>query len=126
MTFAIDFDGTIVEWMPFHKRDPLKLNRYAKEGLTALKEAGHTLILYSCRANRWGLYATDNNDHDLSVFKYRQMVEFVERELPSLFDRIDDGAQGKVIADRYIDDHAVTFGPRGMNWFDVAERWGEE
>jgi hypothetical protein len=52
------------------------------------------------------------------------MLETVERELPGVFDAIDDGSAGKFSFDLVIDDKAATFrGP--ATWSRIARTYGE-
>lgn len=142
MIVCVDFDGTVVDRPPDpgDASESLRVRDDARMGLHALKEAGHTLILSSCRANtaqrvdwrrnplwrnrlapfdevRW---AEERGAWEAS---YRRMVDFVARELPGVFDCVDDGEQGKVLADLYVDDKAFRVGFGG--WVAVAESYGE-
>lgn len=144
MIIAIDFDGTVVsDKRAYDDLDsPLEFMPGAKEALYALKDAGHTLLLYSARANK-ALTGEDPSvdplhragvrnrkqtpeNQALNVARYEQMVRFCEEELPGIFDAIDDGVQGKPSAHIYIDDKAVMYGPLGWNWRQIAEIYGEE
>jgi hypothetical protein len=141
MILAIDFDGTVVkDDRPYNDIwSPLELQPGAREALLSLKRAGHTLVLWSGRSNRasinnptfnplwidglpWPSYA----DRVLHANRFRQMKSFVEKELPGIFDAIDDGRQGKLRADKYIDDRAIQLGgPGGTDWATIAETYGE-
>lgn len=143
MIIAVDFEGTLVS-QPVDAADEdefLELHPDARFGLDALKAAGHVLVLVSCRANRarrldwkldplWlrGAVPFDKLawERERSAWQasYERMVSFVERELPGVFDAIDDGRQGKVDADLYIDDKALRAG-HGV-WRMVADNYGEE
>ena len=147
MKIAIDFDSTIIEHQERYDdiHGELRLMPGAKEALTAMRDAGHTLILFSARANRalredWKLnplWRDGKVRFDVSWWKknqpinqgrYEQMLRFVEAELPGIFDAIDDGHQGKPMVDRYIDDRALTFmrsGLAGYTWFELAQTFGE-
>lgn len=143
MIFAIDFDNTVVEQEGSYSdvTTPLNLKPGAMAGLTSLKAAGHTLLLYSARANKALVGHMPDvdplhrsgavNRHQrpasliLNTKRYQQMVAFVEEKLPGIFDAVDDGRQGKPNADLFIDDKAITFGPLGMNWGQIAARYGE-
>jgi hypothetical protein len=143
---AVDYDGTVVEQDGRRYADletPPRLMPGAREGLMALKRAGHTLVLWSARANRALLFnpllaplvrsgsqRVNQRGWELArrvhVERYRQMVEFVERELPGVFDAVDDGSCGKLEADLYLDDRAVRFG-RGagaLTWPELAREYG--
>ena len=142
MIIAIDFDNTVVEQDGRYDdlETPLRLKPMARPALMALKSAGHILLLYSARANQ-ALLGSPTSDplhragvvnreqrpesEALNRARYEQMVEFVNRKLPKIFDAIDDGLQGKPNADLFIDDKAITFGPLGLNWGQIAARYGE-
>lgn len=141
MRFAIDFDGTIVEDdQPYDDLvTPLRFKQGAKEALLALKQAGHMLILWSRRASpdlRWDwrhnpLWAKDPDfdvenweaNRELNQARFRQMLDFVELELPGVF-VVDYGTSGKVQADVYLDDRALKMGGGylGATW-DVVRKW---
>jgi hypothetical protein len=147
MLFAVDFDGTVVsnnrQYDDF--LTPLTLISGAKQALISLKRAGHTLLLYSMRANRAlredpnydplvraGVKEIDNKQWQANSIinqqRYQEMLDFVEANLPGIFSAIDDGLQGKPSADIYIDDKAVQFGAGigGNNWADIANTHGED
>lgn len=139
MIIAIDFDHTLVEDSAYDASSPLKLKPRAREALLALKRAGHLLVLWSGRSNRSLMYlaefnplvragvlgdASTDETREIHANRYRQMLEFIERELPGIFDAIDDGRQGKVEADMYVDDRALSFGP-GTSWRDIELLYGE-
>jgi len=140
---AIDFDGTVVEQEPYSHVGPLVLRAGAREGLAALKRAGHVLLLWSARSNRALQHlpeldplvragaaapaSTTYADRVLAKARQRAMVEFVARELPGVFDAVDDGRQGKPLADLFLDDRAVRIGhgPTAMSWGEVARIYGQ-
>jgi hypothetical protein len=141
MIICVDFDGVIVDEDDRSYSDvtsPLVMKPGVREGLAALKRAGHLLVLYSGRSNRARMYLPEfdplvrkgfivpHHSADLHAARYRHMLSFVTRELPGLFDAIDDGRQGKPVADVYVDDRAVRFGgPGGMSWDELADLYGE-
>jgi len=105
---AIDFDGTIVE----HKYPdigPLKEN--VIRCIRLLKEMGCYIIITSCRTNSVlyrSLLQRANQAHIMQIF-------LIENNIP--FDEVDDGTQGKVVADVYIDDRAIRF---ENNWEEIV------
>lgn len=123
---------------------PLRFMPGAREGLIALKTAGHELLLYSARANRAlrvdpaldplvvagkrrvnrPVWTADRVLHEA---RYQQMLEFVARELPGVFDAVDDGQQGKPCADLFIDDRCLRYGdgPLSVDWNGIARFHGE-
>jgi len=147
MKIAIDFDGTIVRQdHPYNDVTmPLEFMSGAKDGLYALKRAGHTLILWSGRANkallenpmldplaRAGACKIDmqrwEESKRVNQARFHQMVDFVEKELPGIFDAIDDGAAGKLSVDLFIDDRAIRFGkgPRSIIWPGIVYLYGDK
>lgn len=144
MVIVVDFDGTVVRRQPIGR--PLELMPGVEHGLAALKAAGHTLVLCSSRANRSrrfdpeldplvraGVRRVDRRnlerDQRKAQDRYQEMLDFVELELPDFFDAIDDGTQGKLVADLYIDDKAAHHNPFGipgsMAWQEIAELYGD-
>lgn len=146
MFFAIDFDGTVVEQSrPYDDlTTPLRFMPGAKEALLSLKRAGHKLLLWSARSSRalledpmldplvrTGARRVDVDSwrerRALHTARYFEMLDFVERELPGVFDAVDDGAGGKPHVDFFVDDRAMKLG-RGLNGFDwptIAQIYGE-
>lgn len=146
MLLAIDFDNVVVNSKRRAFADvstPLEFVVGAREGLLALKRAGHKLLLYSARSNRALLYtpewdplvragvkrpheATWAQSREIHWARYRQMLAFVSAELPGVFDAIDDGLQGKPLADVFIDDRALSFGDGvdRIGWTQIAHLYG--
>lgn len=58
--------------------------------------------------------------------RYEQMLAFVRRELPGVFDAIDTGEQGKPLADIFIDDKALHYGSgfESVGWAQIADMYG--
>jgi hypothetical protein len=146
MFVAVDFDGTIVvqDGRPYEDvTTPLRFLPGAKEGLLALRRAGHVLMLWSARSSRALLY---DPSHDplvragvrridprqwraslpINRARHQQMLDFVRRELPDVFAVLDGGAGEKPHCDLFIDDKAVRMGrgPGALDWAEVAELWG--
>jgi len=141
MLIAVDFDGVVVSVKGRSFSDtasPLNLIPGAKEGLLALKKAGHTLLLYSARSNRSLLFTSEwdplvragvrrPNEHawsqgrEIHWARYHQMLNFCATELAGVFDAIDDGLQGKPMADLFIDDRALSM---DVGWPHIALLYG--
>ena len=144
MLIALDFDGVIVSQKGRRFSDvttPLQFLPYAREGVARLKKAGHTLVVFSARSNRSLLYTADwdplvragvkrpneaawSQARDLHWARYQQMVKFIESELAGLIDAIDDGLQGKPLADLFVDDRAAEFGVGAKGWLELAHLYG--
>jgi len=144
LKIAIDWDGTVVSRDRSYAdvTTPMEFVPGAKEGLLALKAAGHLLLLWSGRASRAllvdpeldpfvraGVVEVDRRHWQESRWlhqaRYDQMIEFVERELPGVFDAIDDGLAGKPSVDLFIDDKCMAMrGP--ATWARIARQYGEE
>lgn len=146
MIFCIDFDGVVVDEWGRSFADtttPLRFQSGAKEGLRRLKLARHTLVLWSARTNRALLYSPEwdplvragvrrvdlrrwEAERPVHWARYFQMRRFVELHLAGIIDVIDDGLQGKPVADVYIDNRAVGFGaaPERIDWRDLSARYG--
>jgi hypothetical protein len=139
---AVDFDGTVV-----HAGPPLRLMPGAREALSALRRAGHVLLLHSARANRAGRFnaqldplvragvrseVEDPVDrmraHRAHDELFHEMCRFVAVQLPGLFHAIDDGQQGKPWVDLFIDDKSVNpesvGGAFARGWDWVASTYG--
>lgn len=144
MIISIDFDGTLID--DDHDYDDLKtqltLKPFAREAVYALRRAGHTLVLTSSRSNLalrkdwrlnplWKLAITPfslerwERSLLLNQARYQQMLEFVSASLPDVFACIDDGGQGKVSADVYIDDRALRYGEEA-GWGLIRYSYGQE
>lgn len=139
MIICVDFDGTIVD--DSHKYDdlaaPLLFLPGAKDALVALKAAGNILILYSGRANPWLMRNPDMDPlviagvrkvysgktfagrAEINRARYVQMVTFVKKELPGVFDLIWEH-QGKPSADIFIDDRTPYGAP---DWRKIKLRF---
>ena len=146
MIICIDFDSTLVDEWGRRFSDttsPLKLMHGARKALEGMRAAGHHVVVYSARANRAlridpeldplaraGVVKVDRKAWDaeqpLHEARYQQIVQFCATQLKGLVDAVDDGGQGKPVADVYIDDRALRFGGGvdGYNWFDIARQFG--
>lgn len=143
MIIAVDFDGTIVTQENGYAdlKTPLRFMSGAKEGLAALKAAGHTLILYSARScvglcvdwkdhSLWAHDPVFNQERwlasvDLNQARRKQMLKFCEKELPGVFACEWLGAGKPSGVDLFIDDRATCGGTIGIDWEAIMESWGE-
>ena len=101
MKIAIDFDGVLhlysKGWNGGEIYDPPVPG--AKEAMEKLKEAGHTLYIFSTRSNKI-FRKNDPVDHNKAMKKWLE-----EHEIP--FDKM--WTFGKPMADVFIDDRAIGF-----------------
>jgi hypothetical protein len=142
VVILVDFDNTLVEQSGDYEdvTTPLRFLPGAKEGLLALKRAGHTLVLWSGRASpalredpkldplvRAGKRRFREGQQELNEARYQQMLDFVEAELPDVFSAIDDGKAGKIAGDLYLDDRCqrVGRGQLALGWPQIGRIWGE-
>ncbi len=140
MLICVDFDGVVVSTnRPYADTiTPFQFMPGAKEGLISLKKAGHTLVLFSARANRSLLFTPEwdplvragvRRPHaaawaaskEIHWARYRQMCDFCATHLAGVFDVIDDGLQGKPLADLFIDDRALSL---ESGWPNIATLYG--
>lgn len=142
MIIAVNFDNDVVHWTPYDATTPLQLRAGAREALQALKRADHQLLLWSARASKALLYnpmldplvragAKRLNmrqwelKRELHHARYQQMLDFVAKELPEVFDAIDDGSAGKPLVDMIIDYRAMRDGgPSAADWTEIARLYG--
>lgn len=97
---AVDFDGTI----------SADFDR-AREALQSLKDAGHTIVVWSSRNS-----LAQHGDESEPLMT--QMIdELQEHRIP--YDDIDYGDVGKFHAQVYIDDKAFRFED---NWDEIVSR----
>lgn len=147
MFIAVDFDGTIVREAGRRFDDtttPLRFMPGAREGLYALRRAGHTLLLWSARTNRAVLFTPEHDplvragvrkpdlrrwerERPIHWARLFEMRRFVARHLPGVFAAIDDGLQGKPTADLFIDNKALAFGlgNGAVGWRGIVMLYGE-
>jgi hypothetical protein len=136
MRIAVDFDATIVSVDRRYDdfTTPFEFLEGAQQGLYALKNYGHKLILWSTRSNLairrshtlnppfrtegCPAWLTEHTKQ-INERRYEHMVSFVNSQLPGVFHFIDDGMQGKVLADLFIEDRAWSPNPAPIDWFDV-------
>jgi hypothetical protein len=145
----VDFDGTVVRQGDHAYDDleaPLVFMAGAPQALASLRRAGHNLILWSARSSLWllvdprldplvraGVRPANMKQWRKSLpvnrARYQQMLDFVARELPGIFDAIDDGRGGKPHCDAFLDDRAFRMGEDDMDgersWGDIAATYGE-
>ncbi len=117
MIIAIDFDGTLVTG-PMPRGRALRWVAGARDALAALLDAGHDVIIYSCRSN----------PDVCPPWMMEQMTEWLSshgflraRHEGSL--TISTG--GKPLADLYIDDRAVRLSPVNANGAFGGSTWAE-
>ena len=149
MRIFVDFDGTIVDDSHAYDdlRSPLTFLPGARWALLSLKAAGHTLVLFSGRASPRLLYgeesdgtlvlddgfrrllSQDPGKADAQMFlnqqRYRQMLDFVEHELPGVFSAVTADKGG---ADLFVDDKAMRYGGSqgGHTWLMLRQWFGTE
>jgi hypothetical protein len=85
-----------------------------------LHESGWYIIIYSCRNNP-SLY---QNQRDLE----RGLTSMVEYLIfyGIQFDEVDDGSNGKPIADIYIDDRALPFKDNWGQIYSIVQEIGHD
>lgn len=105
-TLVVDFDGTIAEDKYPDIGSPLP---HAKDALSSLKEAGFTIVIFTCRLTRNDGRSSGEAD------KQKEKIEnwLKEHEIP--YDRIDDGRNGKPHAKFYIDNKNIEY-RGGSDW----------
>lgn len=119
MIIAIDFDGTIVE---DHFPGIGNMMPKADECINALREAGHYVIINTCR----------NGESLINAINWLLQMGIG-------FDRVNDnhpegtqkyGKTRKVYADVYIDDHNFNYGAspilEALNWLCILEQLKDE
>ncbi|MFA5423984.1 MAG: HAD hydrolase family protein [Phycisphaerae bacterium] len=103
MIFAIDFDGTIVDYdFPYIGR----VRDGAIETMTALQQAGHKIIIWTCRSN----------DSLTSMQLWLNNIGFKPDAINENVDPSLGYAHKKVYADVYIDDRSF---PPFTGWGDI-------
>jgi hypothetical protein len=105
---AIDFDGTIVE-DKYPEIGSLKEDVVSCTNI--LKELGCFIIITSCRTS------TLIHPSMAERVTQKQIMENFLRENNIAFDKIDEGNEGKVVADIYIDDRGIKFED---NWKEIV------
>lgn len=145
MLIAIDFDGSVVTEDTAYDdlETPLEFVDGVEVAIPALRDAGHTLLLWSARSNRAlrfdplldplvraGVVRLDmdrwRKSQALHVARYQQMLDFVARRCIGWFDAVDDGAAGKPTADLFLDNNAIRIGDGlgGVGWRGIAHAYG--
>lgn len=105
---AIDFDGAIVE-DKYPEIGPLKED--VVYSINLLKDLGCFVIVTSCRTN------AKINSSITNRVAQKQIMENFLRDNNIPFDYVDDGTEGKVVADVYIDDRGIEFED---NWKELV------
>jgi len=100
MTFAIDFDGCLVEYKFPGIGKPSLDQRELINMLIKLKASGHRLILWTCRGEP---LLQDAIDWCSSIG-----LEFDDINVNPFFEK-KSGPSPKIVADYYIDDRALEF-----------------
>lgn len=112
---AVDFDATLCD-SAFPACGPMMPK--AKEALTAFRNMGFLILIYSCRTCHWHYKLFPMSDPNQPVMERPHVIAMKEwldaNEIP--YDEIDDGSRGKPWADYYIDDKGVRF----TNWVVVS------
>lgn len=108
MIFAIDFDGTIVE----HEYPEIgKLKNNAGEVLIKIRNAGHKIIIWTCRYSEKDL-------NNCITFLLSNGIPF--DEINKNLTGINFNPYPKIYADIYIDDRDIFCDK--INWFDIERR----
>lgn len=82
----------------------------AREALQRFRDMGYRVVISSCRtcSHLKDIFAADGRPTGAESPYHKMMVEWLESErMP--YDEVDDGLNGKVYADFYIDDKGVNF-----------------
>lgn len=108
--FCIDFDGTIAyDAYP----EIGELIPGAKETMIKIKELGGKIAIWTCRTDQWAIDAVNFlNMHGIPYDKFNKPFD----EHVNLYG--GDNAR-KVFADVYIDDRAIHFGGKPVEWWDI-------
>ena len=95
MTLFVDLDGVICTEETTFERALARLIPGARESMSALRDAGHIIVIYTARS--WS--------------EFRMTKQWLhDHEIP--FDALQ---MGKPVADRFIDDRAIRF----TDWSEV-------
>ena len=141
MVICIKYDGCVVKRAGHNQPDRFVTG--AVQALKALKAAGHVLVLTSPRSNlalredpmldplvASKVLPVDRQQWERSrqvhVDRYARMLQTVQDRLPGIFAAIDDGKQGPIVADLYIEPMAVKVGAGldSKEWHEIAATWG--
>jgi hypothetical protein len=107
MIFAIDFDGTIVEH-DFPRIGKLKEN--AKETINKLCDAGHKIIIWTCRYE---------DIHKTDMVKFLLDNDIKYHKINCNISDIGFTPFPKVYADIYIDDRNLFY--KNVDWFVIED-----
>lgn len=127
LVIAVDFDGTLVA-----DRRPLTFRPGAREGLLAMKKAGHHLILFTARATpldegpelaneveRFYAYGEIPVAAEAQWRRFNEMRSFLQQVgMWSAFDEVWQ-SPGKPHADIFVDDRFQT-----PDWLSIIREFG--
>ena len=114
MVVAVDFDGTIVD-----NSHPSvgAIKPGVKAALAALRAQGHIIVIWSCRTNLVPYKQSEENHRKCIEDMFNALVD---NDIP--FDYIDNGMQGKVAADVYVDDRSLRFEGSWKDTYDSIQK----
>lgn len=111
MRFGIDLDGTVFEMGGLQYYDPKKIGvpyPGAKEVLQALVNAGHEVIIYSCRMNP---EYEGNAPHNVEELIFMVKGHLIENKIP-----YTGVSAYKPVCDYYLDDRNLVY----STWLDFG------
>lgn len=112
-TFAIDFDGTIVDNTGFTFPEIGVLKPHVKRVIKKIRDNGGEVAIWTCRS---GEHEQGVKDY---LAKYGIKYDSFNSVLPCEREKWGDGGR-KIYADLYIDDHGIyAMMNGGINWIDI-------